>query len=92
VIAVSAVKLVISALAPLAAAPRFVRAPEAVFAFVPPFATGSCPVNVMLPAADRAMLPLAETTNVPLASGIVIVRAAVAVHVNLKLFVAEPPT
>ena len=41
VIEVSAVRLVMSPFVPEAAAPRFVLAPEAVVALVPPFAIGS---------------------------------------------------
>src|SRR6185369_15074300 len=54
-------RLVISELAPRAAAPRLLRAPAAVPEFVPPLAIGRRPVKVMLPAASRAMLPLADT-------------------------------
>jgi hypothetical protein len=82
-------RLVISPLAPLAAAPRLVRAPAAPFALVPPFATGSCPVKETFPVADSAMLPEAEIAMVPLASGSVIVLVPpVEVPVIRKLFVA----
>ena len=66
-------------------------APWVVIAPVPPSATPSVPVKVMLPVADRAMLPDALIAKVPLASGSVIVLAADAVPVIRKLLVAVPP-
>ena len=70
---------VMSPFAPEAAAPRLDLAPLALFEPVPPLATGSCPVNVILPALSRAMLPEAETATVPEAFGITMVRLAVGV-------------
>ena len=61
-----------SEFAPLAAAPRLVRAPPAVEEFVPPLAIGNRPVKVTSPVALRLMLPLAETAKVPPALGMVI--------------------
>ena len=52
---------VISLFAPDAAAPRFVRAPAAVVAFVPPFATATVPVTL---EAVPLMLPLIVLENV----------------------------
>ena len=82
--------LVMSELAPLAAAPRLVRAPPAVEEFVPPLAIGNRPVKVISPLTLRLILPLALTATVPLALGMVIVLLAVG-EVKPRLEVKPPP-
>ena len=83
---------VMSPLAPLAAAPRLLRAPAAVPLLVPPLAIGRRPVKDIPPVALKAMFPEAETAIVPEASGSVMVRVPlVLAPVIRKLLVPGVP-
>ena len=82
--------LVMSELAPLAAAPRLVRAPPAVEEFVPPLAIGNRPVKVISPLTLRLILPLALTATVPLALGMVMDLLEPAGVVNPRVLVKPP--
>ena len=97
VIVFKALVEVMSLLAPLAAAPKLLRAPVLVLLPVPPLPTGIVPVRAMLPTESIATLPDAVTGSVavvPLKLGMVIVLFAPSVagtNVTVRSLTAPSP-